>query len=408
MQPLTPLSRYRGWLRGALAAGTLLGALSVAALPAQAGPADEPAMRQAVERTLIAQRGETARAAYASPALETMVEPKRRQRNWVFGGAIIRVPGGVEASPVTALFLAEKTRAGWTVSLEGTREFATAAGRAPESVVDAEEKALFSAPAPLAGTPTGLALPWELNKGWAHWGVHGNSGTSRPYNSIDFYGGDGKVRASRAGKLYRFCTSGGQWPYLKVVHDNGYTTGYYHLSSTTTKGDGSAIALGEFLGDIDVQLPCGGRANGDHVHWTLWQGDTAIAVQGKDIGGWTWYEGSQAYAGYAERNGTKIYGNSCCNLVNYGAGGPAPTGSAATVNSGTYSSVNVRSGPGTSYSVIGSHAHNDVIQVACTASGSSVTGPYGTTSVWDKKTDGGYISAAFVKINTGQPAPPAC
>ncbi|MEV6524702.1 M23 family peptidase [Longispora sp. NPDC051575] len=401
------------WLRSGVALGTLLGAIAVGSVPAQAAPTDDTTLRQTVATTLVAQHGAQARAAYASPALaaptlETMVEPKRRSGAWVFGGAIIRVPGGVEASPVTALFLAQRVRGAWRVTLEGTPEFGAAARQAPLAVVDAEEKALFNQPAPLAGTPTGLALPWEQNKGWAHWGVHGNSGTSRPYNSIDFYGGDGKVRTSRAGKLYRFCTTGGTWPFLKVVHDNGYTTGYYHLRNTTTKADGSDVTLGEQLGNIAEELPCGGSANGDHTHWTLWQGSTAIAVQGKDIGGWTWYEGTSAYQGYAERNGTKIYGNTCCNLVNYGGGGPTPTGTTGTVNSGTFTTVNVRSGPGTTYSVVGSQAHNDVIQVACVATGGSVTGPYGTTSVWDRKPDGGYISAAFVKLTAGQPAPPAC
>ncbi|GIG59157.1 hypothetical protein Lfu02_35290 [Longispora fulva] len=393
------------WLRSGVALGTLLGALAVAAVPAQAGPADDTALRRTVESTLVAERGAQARAAYASTALETMVEPSRRSGAWVFGGAVIRVPDGVEASPVTALFLAHRVAGRWRVTLEGTPEFGAAAQVAP--VVDAGERALFAVRPALAGTATGLALPWAQGAGWAHWGVHGDSGTSRPYNAIDFYGGDGHVRASRAGKIYRFCTSA-RWPYIKVVHDNGYTTGYYHTVNQTTKPDGSDIALGEQVGDINTQLPCGGSANGDHVHWTLWQGSTAVAVQGKDIGGWTWYEGSSAYQGYAERNGTRIYGNTCCNLVNYGGGGPTPTYSTGTVNSGTYSSVNVRSGPGTSYGVIGSQAHNDVIQIACTASGGSVSGPYGTSTVWDRKPDGGYVSAAFVKLDAGQPVPPGC
>lgn len=121
--------------------------------------------------------------------------------------------------------------------------------------------------------------------------------------------------------MYRFCTSGGQWPFIKVVHDNGYTTGYYHLRDTTSKGDGSAMALGEYVGMINTQLPCGGSANGNHVHWTLWQGNTGIPVQGKTIGGWTWYDGSSAYQGYAERGGTRVYRDNCCPIINYGGGG---------------------------------------------------------------------------------------
>ncbi|MFC6885619.1 proprotein convertase P-domain-containing protein [Actinomadura yumaensis] len=176
---------------------------------------------------------------------------------------------------------------------------------------------------PLAAD-TGLSLPWKQGTGWGHWGVHGNSGQSRPYNSIDFFGGDGNVLASRAGTMYRHCTSGGRWPYITVMHDNGYTTGYYHLRDTTAKAGGSAVKLGEYLGRIDTQLPCGGSANGDHTHWTLWSGSdggTPVAVQGKTIGGWTWYEGASAYQGYAQRGTTRIYRDDCCRLINYGGGG---------------------------------------------------------------------------------------
>ncbi|WP_206681589.1 proprotein convertase P-domain-containing protein [Actinomadura sp. J1-007] len=84
------------------------------------------------------------------------------------------------------------------------------------------------------------------------------------------------------------------------------------------------MKLGEYLGRIDTQLPCGGSANGDHTHWTLWSGSdggTPVAVQGKTIGGWTWYEGASAYQGYAQRGTTRIYRDDCCRLINYGGGG---------------------------------------------------------------------------------------
>ncbi|MBW1601162.1 proprotein convertase P-domain-containing protein [Streptomyces sp. JJ66] len=88
------------------------------------------------------------------------------------------------------------------------------------------------------------------------------------------------------------------------------------------------MAHGEYLGRIAEELPCGGSANGDHTHWTLWTGaggNTPVAVRGKEIGGWTWYEGASAYQGYAERRGTRIYRNQCCGLINYGGGGdPGP------------------------------------------------------------------------------------
>ncbi|GGJ74353.1 hypothetical protein GCM10010123_00470 [Pilimelia anulata] len=307
-----------------------LGAV-LAGAPASAGAAD---LDREVAAALIDRHGAAARAAYGTTDLATLVEPKRGAGDWVFGGAVLRVPDGVEGSPLTSLFLARRQGADWTVALEGTDTFRAAARTAPV-LADAERALLGRAaatpatgPGTAAPDPTGLGLPWKQGAGWGHWGVHGNSGNSQPFNSIDFYGGDGRVLASKAGVMYRFCTSGGTWPFIKVVHENGYTTGYYHLENTTEKTDGAAVAEGEYIGMIAEQLPCGGRANGDHVHWTLWQGDKAVSVVGKTIGGWTWNAGNAAYEGYAEREGQKIYRNKCCPIVNHGpgTGGPPATG----------------------------------------------------------------------------------
>ncbi|WP_405110445.1 peptidoglycan DD-metalloendopeptidase family protein [Micromonospora sp. NBC_01405] len=376
----------------------------------QLRPAEESQLRQEVAARLVNQHGQRALATYgraATDSVATMVEPKRyaANRNWVFGGGVIRVPSDVEAAPVALLFLAQRLGGSWQVALEGSPEFAVAARQAP--VLSQAERDLFGrTSAAAAGTATGLALPWKLNQGWAHWGVHGDSGESYPYNSIDFYGGDGDVRASRAGYLYRFCTNA-RWPYVKVVHDNGYTTGYYHISNQTTKGEGAYVSAGEYLGRIDVQLPCGGRANGDHVHWTLWRGSTAVTVVDKTIGGWTWYSGNAAYQGYAERNGQKVYRNYCCPIVNYGPGDSSyPTG---VVETGTFSNINVRSGPGANYSVVGSVNDGDVIEIACTATGDYVTGPWNNrTNLWNRMPSGGYLSDAFVDTGTDDPVAGTC
>ncbi|WP_433326122.1 M23 family metallopeptidase [Spirillospora sp. CA-294931] len=302
-----------------------LAALGVAALMIMGAPAGSGAARPdltaSVDSALRDRLGAQATTAYGlSSTPRTLVEPKRHSPDgrWAFGGGAFLMPSNTHGSPVTALFVAHLSGGQWKVALEGTPAFADLSRRAPDSVVKSTERAPFARTAAPAAAATGLALPWKQGTGWGHWGVHGNGGNTRPYNSIDFYGGDGRVLTSRAGTMYRFCTSGGRWPFIKVVHDNGYTTGYYHLRDTTNKSDGSSVALGEYVGMIDVQLPCGGRANGDHVHWTLWQGSTAIAVNSKSIGGWTWWESSTAYQGYAERSGTRIYRNQCCRLVNYG------------------------------------------------------------------------------------------
>ncbi|MER6757983.1 N-acetylmuramoyl-L-alanine amidase [Micromonospora echinofusca] len=70
------------------------------------------------------------------------------------------------------------------------------------------------------------------------------------------------------------------------------------------------------------------------------------------------------------------------------------------VGSGTVNtegvSLNVRSGPGTGYSVVGSVADGTTVSIYCQAVGTTVTGPYGTTNVWDRIGTNRYVSDAFV------------
>ena len=194
-----PAARWAAaWLTVAVVAALTPGGAAVA------GPApDDGQLRQAVATSLVVQYGARASAAYgqrASVPVETMVEPKRYAagRNWVFGGGVIRVPSHVEAAPVAVLFLAKRVGGAWRVALEGTPEFADAAREAP--VLSTAERQLFSrltgnatssaSTDTVTSAATGLALPWQSGQGWAHWGVHGDSGESYPYNSIDFYGED--------------------------------------------------------------------------------------------------------------------------------------------------------------------------------------------------------------------------
>ncbi|SCL22921.1 SH3 domain-containing protein [Micromonospora pallida] len=69
-----------------------------------------------------------------------------------------------------------------------------------------------------------------------------------------------------------------------------------------------------------------------------------------------------------------------------------------TVHSGT-AVLNVRSGPGTGYAVVGSVSGGSSVSVYCQATGTSVTGPYGTSTIWNRIGTNRYISDAYV--NTG-------
>src|SRR5690606_32508364 len=165
-------------------------ALAVAGLGGVATAAP-PDLEDTVAQELIAAKSDEARDSYGvrgTTPLSTLVETKRTSDDgrWAFGGAVIKVPDSSHASPITALFFGQRTGAGWQVSLKGTEAFAAAAQDAPAELLrDEGEREVLAATATRAkGPPTGLALPWANGQGgWRHWGVHGNSGDSRPYNS---------------------------------------------------------------------------------------------------------------------------------------------------------------------------------------------------------------------------------
>ncbi len=61
--------------------------------------------------------------------------------------------------------------------------------------------------------------------------------------------------------------------------------------------------------------------------------------------------------------------------------------------------LNVRNGPGTSYSVVRVLPEGAKVPVYCQTPGTTVTGPYGTSNIWDNVSNGQYVADAY--INTG-------
>ncbi|MFF2195789.1 peptidase [Streptomyces sp. NPDC058157] len=59
--------------------------------------------------------------------------------------------------------------------------------------------------------------------------------------------------------------------------------------------------------------------------------------------------------------------------------------------------VNVRSGPGTNYSVSRVLPLGASVTIRCQCPGTTVSGPYGTTDLWDCIGNGQFVSDAYVK-----------
>ncbi|WP_210593375.1 SH3 domain-containing protein [Streptomyces sp. GESEQ-35] len=61
--------------------------------------------------------------------------------------------------------------------------------------------------------------------------------------------------------------------------------------------------------------------------------------------------------------------------------------------------LNVRRGPGTNYAIVRVLPVGARVPIYCQTPGTTVTGPYGTSRIWDNIADGEYVSDTYV--NTG-------
>lgn len=74
---------------------------------------------------------------------------------------------------------------------------------------------------------------------------------------------------------------------------------------------------------------------------------------------------------------------------------------AATASVNTYPvapgvRLNVRSGPGTNYQIVRVLAEGARVPIFCQTPGTTVSGPYGTSKIWDNIDDGQFVSDAYV------------
>lgn len=89
--------------------------------------------------------------------------------------------------------------------------------------------------------------------------------------------------------------------------------------------------------------------------------------------------------------------------------GVSPTASAVTyydVAPGVQ--LNVRRGPGTEYPIVRTLPVGAKVAIYCQSPGTTVTGPYGTSNIWDNIANGEFVSDAYVKTGTDGYIRPRC
>ncbi|MCO5972694.1 CHAP domain-containing protein [Actinoallomurus soli] len=89
-------------------------------------------------------------------------------------------------------------------------------------------------------------------------------------------------------------------------------------------------------------------------------------------------------------------------------GVPAASAATGTVNTSGVA-LTVRSGAGTGYTATGSVPDGNSVTITCQTRGTTVTGTYGTSSVWDKITSpAGYVADAYVYTGSDGTVAPPC
>ncbi|MFC7439825.1 peptidoglycan DD-metalloendopeptidase family protein [Laceyella putida] len=230
-----------------------------------------------------------------------------------------------------------------------------------------------------ASAAPAFQMPFPCGQVW-----EGQTRTNHnPLNSVDLNRANDEgdtVVASASGKVttVRDLGSTSYGKYVVIDHGGGWTTLYAHLNSFSVSV-GQLVSMGQKIGTVGST----GGSTGPHLHFEERLNGTAQKI--------VWNGAQILY--YGTKNYTSK--NSCSSGV---------TG---TVHTDTGLSVNVRSGPGTGYSIVGSVADGQSVTIQCQKRGETVTGTYGTSDLWDY-IGTGYISEAYVYTGSDGQVAPTC
>lgn len=375
-------SRLRRFVLGCIA----LVAVGLTVAPGPVRHVADP-VSAAVEDKLVG------RAAHVEAQGTRVTVTRRDGTGWAFGTGVIVAAARRDAYPRGWLFLAHREGERWQVAFDDEAGFSQLAWPAP--MMSRGEREAFSVAEQGGDKRTGMRLPYALGQTWRlTGGPHPMSGSA--LSSVDLAGGDLRVLAARGGTGYTMCRG-----WIRVVHDRGYATDYYHLWHQI-KLDGTPVAQGQFLGDAGTDVTCGGSATGRHLHFSLRQYGKYLPIAGYGFGKWVMYQGDRPYDGYALHGSRRADVGE--GLTNYGALG-FDQGIVDTDGGGT---LHRRAGPGTGNEVLGSLEDGDTVTLACSAHGTEHEGRYGTSDVWNKLSDGSWISDAYVWTGADQPVSGWC
>jgi hypothetical protein len=250
-------------------------------------------------------------------------------------------------------------------------------GPTPELEATATVQADLTAAASFAATS--FQLPFPCGQVWA-----GQSRTDHnPQNSIDFNRandlGD-TVVAAAAGTVTRVANEGnvsyGRW--VEISHGSGFTTRYAHLSVQSVRV-GQAVSRGQKIGEVGST----GGSTGPHLHFEERLNGAAIRASFNGAG--ALYFGTRNYTSQNSCSGGGVVGRVDT------AGAP----------------LTIRAGASTSTAAVGSVADGATVHISCQKRGQSVSGTFGTSTLWDQ-IGAGFVADAFISTGSDGQVAPTC
>jgi hypothetical protein len=166
-------------------------------------------------------------------------------------------------------------------------------------------------------------LPFDHSKQWFFNGVHtfnGEDGNGDPMSSIDLtriwslkWGdvtSEDWVAAATDGVVTKFSSC-----YMRVTHDSGWATDYYHLDNIQYE-TGDVVQAGDKVANYAntiAQATCqGGHSTGPHVHFTLFHDGELAPLSNIKLSKWGIHPGTVSYDASHDsmwliKEGTKKY-----------------------------------------------------------------------------------------------------
>jgi hypothetical protein len=233
-------------------------------------------------------------------------------------------------------------------------------------------------PESINGVPL-FQLPFPCGQVWAgQTRVDHSPPPSVDFNRLDDDGDP--VVAAASGVVARVenlgNTSYGKW--IEINHGNGYRSRYAHLSMQLV-AVGQTVKRGQHIGNVGTT----GGSTGPHLHYE--QRHNNVTVRASFNGVQAMYYGSKNYTSQNSCNVAGVVGR-----VNTGGG-----------------TLTVYADASSTSAAVSSLADGATVTITCQKTGQSVSGTYGTSTLWDK-VGAGFVSDAYVSTGSDGQVAPTC